>query len=257
MAAFNHHAKAEERNPLAKIRRAFAEFLWLPTAVIFGFLLLAVGAYLLDRTRVDQLEPVRSFLRTHIFTDAQATSELLGTIAGGIMTVTSVTISLLLLALQQSASAMTTEIFDQFLRRRHNQLYFGFFVGLTLYSLITLATVNQPFNPVFGASLAFLLTIAALYLLLVLLYTTINQMRPSEIIQTVRQHTLAARHHQLGLIWRTRRQPQGQGGVQWPVKTQWHGMVTQIKLEPITAAITAATSGRLQGRLQGRKPRSR
>lgn len=247
MAAFTHYSNAEERDPLAKVRRAFAEFLWLPTAIILGFLLLAVGAYLLDRTRVDQLEPVRRFLRTHIFTDAQATSELLGTIAGGIMTVTSVTISLLLLALQQSASAMTTEIFDQFLRRRHNQLYFGFFVGLTLYSLITLATVNQPFNPVFGASLAFLLTIVALYLLLVLLYTTINQMRPSEIIQTVRQHTLAARHHQLGLIRRTRRRPQGQGGVQWPVKTSWHGMVTQIKLEPITAAITEATSGATSG----------
>ena len=63
------------------------------------------------------------------------------------MTVASITISLLLLALQQSAANMTTQILDQFLRRRINQAYFGFFVGLALYSLVTLtlATVDKPF----------------------------------------------------------------------------------------------------------------
>lgn len=237
MATPTRRTEIAQKGSFDTIRRAYAEFLWLPTAIIIGFLLLAAGAYWLDRASFGWLEPIHTFLRTHVFTDVQATSDLLSTIATGIMTVTSVTISLLLLALQQSANAMTTEIFDQFLRRRHNQFYFGFFVGLALYALITLATVNKPFNPVFGATIAFLLTVVALYLLIVLLYTTINQMRPVEVINTIHNHTLAARHRQLPLIARTRRQSQGQGTVQFLVKTQERGTVTHIQLDTIAAAI--------------------
>jgi uncharacterized membrane protein len=60
------------------------------------------------------------------------------------MTVASITISLLLLALQQSAANMTTQILDQSLRRRINQAHFGFFLGLALYSLVTLARWTSP-----------------------------------------------------------------------------------------------------------------
>ena len=122
---------------------------------------------------------MRGILKTRVFADPKATSELLGTIAGGIITVTSIIISLLLVALQQSAASLTHQVLDQFLRRRVNQIYFGFFIGLSLFALLTLATVTESFNPVFGASLAFLLTMIALYILLLLLYTTINQMRPA------------------------------------------------------------------------------
>jgi hypothetical protein len=51
-------------------------------------------------------------------------------------------------ALQQSAGAMTSEVFDQFLRRRINQVYFGVFVGLALDALLTLASVSDDFNSV-------------------------------------------------------------------------------------------------------------
>src|SRR5690242_20315911 len=187
------------------IARAFTEFLTIPTYVILGFFVLAIGSYLLDRANPTWLAPMREMLRTHVFADPAATSSLLSTIAAGLITVTSITISLLLLALQQSAATMTAEILDQFLRRRANQAYFGFFIGLALYSLITLVTVAKPFNPIFGATFAFFLTVAALYLLIVLLYTTINQMRPVQIMDAIHDHVLKARERQLDFIRKTRR----------------------------------------------------
>lgn len=228
-----------ERTTFATIRRAFGEFLWLPSAVIVGFLLLAAGVHLLDRAGWAWLQPVRNFLRTHIFTDVQATQAFLGTTASGLMTVTSVTISILLLALQQSANAMTTAVFDQFLRRRHNQFYFGFFVGLTLYTLVVLATVNAPFNPVISAAIGFCLTMVALFLLIVLLYATINQMRPIEIINTIHNHILAARRRQRQLLAVTRRRSQYQGAVQRPVRAVRRGTVSAIAVETITSAVQA------------------
>jgi uncharacterized membrane protein len=219
------------------LRRAFAEFLALPTVIIAGFLLLEVSLYFLDHTELGWLEPARALLRARVFANAQATSDLLGTIASSLITVTSITISILLLALQQTASNMTSDVFDQFLRRHHNQVYFGFFVGLALYTLIILATVDEPFNPVFGATLAFLLTVVALYLLIVLLYTTINQMRPVEIIETIHDYTLAARRRQQDLVQKTRRQPRHPGGVSLPIRAPRRGFVTNIRVDTIDTVL--------------------
>ena len=217
-------------------RRAFAEFLTIPTVVIVGFLLLAAGSYVFERAETGWFQAVRETLKRHVFADSKATNELLGTIAGGIITVTSITISLLLVALQQSAASLTHQVFDQFLRRRTNQFYFGFFVGLSLFALVTLATVTESFNPVFGASLALLLTMAGLYILILLLYTTINQMRPAVIIEAIHTHTLAARQSLLPLILKTRRSPRSGGLIGRRVKAERHGFVTRIEVDVVGAA---------------------
>lgn len=221
-------------------RRAFAEFLTLPTGIIIGFVLLAAGTFVLDRTEVAWLEPTRVFLKIQVFTDAKATSDLLSTIAGGLITVTSITISLLLLALQQATGSLTTAVCDQFLRRALNQLYFGFFVGLSLFALITLATVNERFNPVFGATLAFVLTAVALYLLILLLYTTINQMRPVEIIEEIHRLTLLARARQLSVLRKTRRASCCDAAGRAPMKATKHGYVTRIDIDAIGHAARRA-----------------
>ena len=119
-------------NLFLAVRRALAEFLFVPTMIIVGFLTLAFGTYVLDSQRIAFLLPFRDFLKSHVFANSEATSGLLEAIAGGIITLTSITISLLLVAVQQSAGSMTGQVFDQFLRRRMNQVYFGFFVGLAL-----------------------------------------------------------------------------------------------------------------------------
>ncbi len=225
---------------LSAIRLAFGEFLTIPTCIIIGFLVLATGSYVLDSSELIWLEPLRDALKLRIFADANATSSLLGTISSGIITVTSITISLLLLALQQSASSFSTEVFDQFLRRPLNQFYFGFFIGLALYALVTLATVNEPFNPVFGASLALLLTIVALYLLILLLYTTMNQMRPVVIVESIHDFTLTARKRQLYLIHKTRRSSCYEGTVRTLIKATRHGSVTSIDIDAIGTVIKQA-----------------
>lgn len=217
------------------LRRAFAEFLTFPSLVIAGFLLLAAGSYALDHLQSGALEPLRALFRGRIFRDAEATSDLLSTIGGSLITVTSITFSLLLLAVQQSAATLTPQVYDQFLRRRLNQIYFGFFVGLSLYTLIILATVHPSYNPVFGATFAFLLTIVALYLVILLLYTTIDQMRPAVIIETIHDHILLAREHNLALLQRTRRSAQSNAPFQGRIGATRHGFVVRFDLKALEA----------------------
>lgn len=227
------------------IRRAFAEFLTIPTLIIVGFLLLAVAMNALERAQLPSLAGLHRTLEQNVFADAEATTGLLETIAGSLVTVTSITISLLLLALQQTASSLTAEVFDQFLRRRLNQFYFGFFIGVGLYSLVTLATVNAPFNPVLAASVALTFTVVALFVLLILLYTSIDQMRPSVIIDSIHDYTISARRKQLQIVNRTRRTPQFNGAVRLPVTVEREGYVTRIDVEKI-GSDTACAAGRAE-----------
>lgn len=224
-------------NRRADIRRAFSDFLAVPTATVAAFLLLAFGTYMLDRKVVTSLEPLRAFLRMHLVVDPTATTALLGVIAGGLITITSITFSLLLLAVQQSAAALTSQVLDQFLRRRLNQLYFGVFVGVSLYALVILATTNTNVTPVFGATCALVLTLIALMVLVLLLYTTLNQMRPNRIIEAIHDLTLRARERELALLSRTRREPVLRGAaVKVVVRSEHNGYVASLGLDRIGRA---------------------
>ncbi|UGB39180.1 DUF2254 family protein [Frateuria soli] len=240
MSDAQRHAR-EGESPLKKawetVRRAFVEFLGLPSLLIVGFLLLAAITSALDSSRPGWLEPLRTTIRVVLFRDAEATASLLSTIAGSIITVTSITFSLLLLAVQQAAGALTPVVYDQFLRRRLNQLYFGFFVGLAVYMLLILATVNRPYNPVFGATVALVLTFVAMSLIIVLLYTTINQMRPVVVIESIHDHILRARRAQHDFLRRTRREASGKASLSTPVRAAEHGYVVRVDLDAMAAAL--------------------
>jgi uncharacterized membrane protein len=217
-------------------RRAFSEFLGLPTAVIAAFLLLAAVIYAIDRYQGSWLFSLRTFLSRLVFRNHQATSDVLRVLAGSIITVTSITFSILPLAVQQAAGLFTSQVIDQFFRRKLNQVYFGFFVGLSLYLLLLLATVGPGFNPVIGATLGLLFTIAALYILVVLIYATINQVRPSVITEAIHNRAVKARERQLYLVHRTRRAPHLQSGMSAVVRAHRDGFVTDIDLETFSSA---------------------
>lgn len=218
-------------------RQSFREFLKVPTFIIVGFLVVCVCANIIDHERIVSLKSLSDFLKSTIFNDPKATSALMGSIATSIITVTSLSVTLLLIVVQQSASTMSTEVFDQFLRSRHNQTYFGFFVGLSLYSLIVLATVSDNFNPVFSASLAMVFIGVALFLLIILIYTTINDMRPVSIINSIYDLTLKARKKQMLFVRRTRREAIYEGPCKVSIQIKEHGYITHINFDRIYAEI--------------------
>ena len=218
------------RRAVEQVSRAFAEFLTIPTLMIVGFLLLAAAMYRLDQARIAQGWPAL------IPGDHESIRTLLGTIATSIITVTSITFSLLLLAVQQGAASLTAQVYDQFLRRRANQAYFGFFTGLALYSLIVLATVHPGYTPVYSAILAFALTVVALYLLILLIYSTIDQMRPVMIVQNIRDHAIAARDRQRCLLALTVGEPRTGAGHSLTIEAQDSGFLASFDPEELAKA---------------------
>jgi uncharacterized membrane protein len=221
------------------VSRAFTEFLGAPIAILSAFVLLAALTLWLDTGAATWVAPVRAFLHNYVFGEATATSDLLGAVAGSLITVTAFTFSLLLLAVQLPAGSLTQQILDQFIRRRFNQVFFGFFLGLALYALIVLITVEPNFNPVISAALVLLLTGVALFLLVLLLYGTLNQMRPAVIVNAIHVYGLRAWEAQCALLTATRRTAQGTGPVRLPVCADRNGYVTRIDVAALARAAGA------------------
>ncbi|MDA9522071.1 hypothetical protein XI06_17685 [Bradyrhizobium sp. CCBAU 11434] len=118
-----------------------------------------------------------------------------------------------------------------------NQLYFGFFIGLALYALIVLASIDPTHQPIYGVALAGLLTVVALYMLILLTYTTINQMRPVVIIKSIHDHTLLARDRQLDLLRSTRRASQLPRVAGERLNARRSGFMTRIDVTAIDKAL--------------------
>jgi hypothetical protein len=221
------------------VSRAFTEFLGPPIGILGAFVLLAVLTLWLDTGTATWVAPARDFLHSYVFGEAAATSDLLGAVAGSLITVTAFTFSLLLLAVQLPAGSLTQQILDQFIRRRFNQIFFGFFLGLALYALIVLITVEPGFNPVISAAIVLLLTAVALFLLVLLLYGTLNQMRPAVIVNAIHVYGLGAWEAQCALLAATRRTAQVDGPVRLPVGAERNGYVTRIDVAALARAAGA------------------
>lgn len=218
------------RHTVEVVRRAFSAFLLIPTIVIIGFLAIAVLIYYFGQARLDAAGEAHGLFGTRLFSSSETSRGFLATIAGGIITVTSITFSLLLIAVQQGAASLTSVVFDQFLRRRINQLYFGFFLGLALFCLINLAATTPAHNPVYGVAFAFVMTIVALYMLILLIYTTVDQARPAVIVEAIHDHTLRAWERRRSLVARTRRTPGLAGVVTLPVFARTNGFLSDVDI---------------------------
>ena len=196
---FRHRTGPSPRSRLADVHRgeageglrlAFSEFLALPLAMTLGFLVLEGAVFFLDYSRPSAFEPFRSFVQEYLFQDAQTTVQVLQTLAQTVITVASITIPLLLVALQQAAAGLSSQVLDQFLRRPVNRIYAGFFIGLGIFCLLAAATSDPDRNPVYAAAVAVVLSVVAFVLFILLFYTTMHQTRTPIILEAI--HDLAA-----------------------------------------------------------------
>lgn len=238
-------SKRETGRPLASrgrhnvvlIRRAFREFALVPTLVVLAFVVLAVVSIIADEGHVPALHGVRQ-ATGHVI-GSKSASTALQAIATGLLTVTSITFSVLLLAAQQTASNLSPVVFDQFVRRRINQVLLGFFVGLCVFAYLVMAAQTST-PPVVGAAIATLLTVVAMVLLLVLIYVTVDQMRPANVLRQIHRQTLKARRLQAPLRCCTLRAPRRTTGVTARYRSDQTGFVTGIDIQSLARALERA-----------------
>ncbi len=99
--------------------------------------------------------------------------------------------------------------------------------------------MDPPYNPVLGAALAFLLTVVAFYQLILLIYTTVDQMRPVEVIQKIHDLTLDARGRQEPILRRTRRESEIDDADPTSIRSTENGFITSVDIDAIEEALAS------------------
>lgn len=221
----------------SRARRGFIEFLWVPALIMAGSALFALLVIWLDRSAPGWIQPVRGFFEDYLFRKESSTNSFLGMATTGLITMSSITFSMLLLSLQESASLIGAQVVYSFLMRHRNQLLLGFFLGATLFVLILHAAANEQVNPVLGATLTLVLIASALGALAVLVFTSVNQMRPQTVIGEMRTLTLEARRRQRRLLIATYREPRYRAGTEVRVTTDQHGYIRDIDVDALCEAL--------------------
>ncbi|AFL89166.1 putative membrane protein (DUF2254) [Terriglobus roseus DSM 18391] len=220
------------------------EFLIIPSLIVVGFVILAELVDWLDNHAGPQATWgfFRLWLSQYVG-DTQAAIGVLTAIAGSLFTVTSLTFSILLLAVQQGATVLNSQIVDHYLRRKSNRAWFGFFVGVSLFVLITLVQTTHTKTPVFGVMVSTFLGALALTALIVLIYGTVDQTRPMTVIDTIVEAAKEARVRQLQLL--AAAAPLVQPAAEIPILCPADGYLVKVDFKALERALASEPAARL------------
>ena len=215
-------------------RRALQEFLALPLAIIVGFIVIALATGAMDRSNAAWLQPPLRVLS--VFAPPKENQSMLRTVAPGMLSLMTITFVLLLTLVHRMADVFTWVVVEQFLRRRANQAFFGYFAGLSAFYVIVLTVVN-PTPSVFSTVAALVFSVVALAGLVVFGYLVLDQLRPPSVVERIVQLTVATRAKQLSWLGRVREEPILGHLPATVVRAECSGYLVDIDLHALARAI--------------------
>ena len=178
--------------------RLRASLWFLPALLTLGAGLLAFALTELERQRLIGDDELPDWI---LQGGPEGTREVLGAIAGGLITVTGVVFSVTIIALQLASSQYTPRILRNFTADRSNQLVLGVFIGTFTYTLLVLRVVrseNEPdgaFVPYIAVSVAVLLLLVAVGFLIYFIDHVARSIQIAKILDRVTHQTLKRIDH--------------------------------------------------------------
>lgn len=153
---------------LRKIWEDLRASLWFrPILWVGGLALLAIVLIILDRSLEPSAQSLAAF-SWYFVSDPAGARTILGSIATGMLTVTTLAFSIMMVAVVQTANAYSPRLLPQFLGDSANQHVMGIFIGTFLYCILVLRAVRStaeiqyvPFLALNGAVLLALVSTGA------------------------------------------------------------------------------------------------
>ncbi|ULE32003.1 DUF2254 domain-containing protein [Mycobacterium sp. IDR2000157661] len=179
------------KNRWSRVREGFRTQLW-PVPLIGVLLAITLGVVMpsIDVALADVLPAA---LTSYLFGGGPSqASEMLSTIAGSLITVTSLTFSLTVVTLQLASAQYSPRLLRTFARDRFVQLTLALFLSTFAYALVVLRTVrlsgngSESFVPRVSVTLAYLLALASVIGLVLFLAHLVREIRVETMMTTVR-----------------------------------------------------------------------
>ncbi|WP_165067790.1 DUF2254 domain-containing protein [Paludisphaera rhizosphaerae] len=164
-----------------------ANFWFVPTVMAIGATFLSLATLHLDRAT-----PYHNRLATLGWTftrGPEGSRAVLSTVAGTMMTITSVTFSITIVALQLASSQFGPRLLRNFMRDRGNQVALGTFIGTFTYCLLILRTINgtegEQFVPHISVTVGLFLAMASLGVFIYFIHHAAESIQTENVLAAV------------------------------------------------------------------------
>jgi uncharacterized membrane protein len=169
-----------------------------PALISLGFLLLSILMLELDFSETGK--QIKSQLSWLSLRDASTARSILTTIAGGIISLTVFSFSMVMILLNQAASQMSNRMLDSMIGNRFQQIILGFYIGTIVYSLFLMSTIRDItsgiYVPALSIYLLLLFTVVDIFLFIYFLHYVTQSVKFETIINRIHEKTLLTlRHH--------------------------------------------------------------
>ncbi len=164
-----------------------ANFWFVPTVMVTGAVALSLATINLDKVAAyDNWVATLGWTFTR---GPEGSRALLATVAGSMMTITSVTFSITIVALQLASSQFGPRLLRNFMRDRGNQVSLGTFIATFAYCLLILRTVNgteeQRFVPHISVTVGLLMALISLGVLIYFIHHASASIQAEYVIANV------------------------------------------------------------------------
>ena len=177
------------RNNYNKIIHSIAFF---PAIIAIGFLILSALMLKFDYSEAGK--QIKSNLSWLTLKDANTARSILSTIAGGIISLTVFSFSMVMIVLNQAASQMTNRMLGSMIGNRFQQFILGVYIGSIVYALFLLSNIRDItsgiYIPALSIYLLLFLTVADIFIFIYFLHYVTQSVKFETIIERVHKQTL-------------------------------------------------------------------
>jgi len=162
-----------------------------PALISTGFLLLSILMLELDFSETGK--QIKTQLSWISLRDASTARAILGTVAGGIISLTVFSFSMVMILLSQVASQLSNRMLDSMIGGKFQQIILGFYIGTIVFALFLLSTIRDItsgiYVPALSIYLLLLLTVVDLFLFIYFLHYVTQSVKFGTIIERIHKNT--------------------------------------------------------------------
>jgi uncharacterized membrane protein len=164
---------------------------FFPVLMGLLFLAISIGMISLDYSAFGkELKSTYEFLSIK---DAETARSILSAIAGGIISLTVFSFSMVMIVLNQAASSLSNRVLDNLIGNRQQQYILGIYIGTIVYAFFILTAIRDVDNslriPSISTYFAILLTIFDIFLFIYFLHYITQSVKFDVIVSRIYQET--------------------------------------------------------------------
>ena len=168
---------------------------FLPAIISLVFFLFSVTVIYLELSFPGQDTKLGENMKVLLVKGNDNARQVLGTLIGGVISLTVFSFSMVMVLLNQATSNFTPRIIPGLLTDKRNQFVLGFYIGTIIYCLIIILNVRpgeqHQDTPKFGVLLAMLFGITCLFLFIYFIHLISRKLQVDVIIASAARHSVA------------------------------------------------------------------